>query len=106
MRQLPMRCTLCKTAQTRTGRSGTLVQRQRICLRREHMLLIIGVLLTIRAILISFIAGTAVPSVNGLTPRTPGRAALGYAAFAILSLILMPLPHALWSATGLHCPSP
>jgi membrane-associated protease RseP (regulator of RpoE activity) len=60
--------------------------------------------LTMWAILIFFIAGTAVPPLNDLTPLTPGRTGLGYAAFAILLLILMPLPHALWSAAGLHCP--
>ena len=60
--------------------------------------------LTMWAILIFFIAGTAVPPLNDLTPLTPGRAGLGYATFATLLLILMPLPHALWSAAGLHCP--
>lgn len=60
--------------------------------------------LTMWAILIFFIAGTAVPPLNDLTPLTPGRSGLGYAVFAILLLILMPLPHALWSAAGLHCP--
>lgn len=56
------------------------------------------------AVLIFFIAGTAVPPLNDLTPLTPGRTALGFAALAILLLILMPLPHALWGAAGLHCP--
>jgi hypothetical protein len=60
--------------------------------------------LTMWAILIFFIAGTAVPPLNDLTPLTPGRTGLGYASFAILLLILMPLPHALWSAAGLYCP--
>jgi len=35
---------------------------------------------------------------------TPSRRWLGYAAFAILALILAPLPHALWEAAGIHCP--
>ena len=60
--------------------------------------------LTMWAILIFFIAGTAVPPLNDVTPISPGRRALGAAAFVILLLILMPLPHALWSAAGLHCP--
>jgi membrane-associated protease RseP (regulator of RpoE activity) len=60
--------------------------------------------LTMWAILIFFIAGRAVPPLNDVSPLTPGRTALGYAAFAILLLILMPLPHAVWSAAGLHCP--
>lgn len=60
--------------------------------------------LTMWAILIFFIAGRAVPPLNDLTPLTPGRTGLGYATFAILLVILMPLPHALWRAAGLHCP--
>jgi len=60
--------------------------------------------LTMWAILIFFIAGRAVPPLNDLSPLTPGRTGLGYASFAILLLILMPLPHALWGAAGLHCP--
>ncbi len=60
--------------------------------------------LTMWAILIFFIAGRAVPPLNDLTPVTAGRRWLGYAAFAILVLILMPLPHTLRSAAGLHCP--
>ena len=60
--------------------------------------------LTMWAILVFFIAGTAVPPLNDLTPLTPGRIGLGYASFAILLLIAMPMPHALWSAAGLHCP--
>jgi membrane-associated protease RseP (regulator of RpoE activity) len=60
--------------------------------------------LTMWAILIFFIAGTAVPPLNDLTPLTPGRTIVGFATFAILLLILLPLPHTLWSAAGLHCP--
>ena len=56
------------------------------------------------AILIFYIAGRAVPPLNDLTPVTPGRRWLGYATFVILVLILMPLPHTLWTAAGLHCP--
>ncbi len=60
--------------------------------------------LTMWAILIFFIAGTAVPPLNDLTSLTPGRTVLGFSTFVILLLILMPLPHTLWSAAGLHCP--
>lgn len=45
-----------------------------------------------RAIPIFFIADTAVPPLNDLTPLTAGRAGLGYASLAILLLILMPVP--------------
>jgi membrane-associated protease RseP (regulator of RpoE activity) len=60
--------------------------------------------LTMWAILVFFIAGNSVPPLNDLTPITPGRQWVGYATFGILALILAPLPHALWSAAGLHCP--
>jgi membrane-associated protease RseP (regulator of RpoE activity) len=60
--------------------------------------------LTMWAIVIFFIAGRAVPPLNDLSPLTPGRTALGFATFTILLLILMPVPHPLWSAAGLHCP--
>ena len=60
--------------------------------------------LTMWAILVFFIAGTSVPPLNDLTPLTPNRQWIGYATFGILALILAPLPHAVWSAAGLHCP--
>jgi membrane-associated protease RseP (regulator of RpoE activity) len=56
------------------------------------------------ALIVFFIAGVATPPLNDLTPVTPGRRWLGYATFAILFLILVPLPHALWPAAGIHCP--
>ena len=56
------------------------------------------------ALLVFFIAGTSAPPLNDLTPLTPNRQWIGYATFGILALILAPLPHALWSAAGLHCP--
>ena len=56
------------------------------------------------ALLVFFIAGTSVPPLNDLTPLTPKRQRIGYVTFGILALILAPLPHALWSAAGLHCP--
>lgn len=60
--------------------------------------------LTMWAVLVFFIAGTAVPPLNDLSPLTPERQWLGYASFVILALILMPLPHSLWMSAGLHCP--
>ncbi len=60
--------------------------------------------LTMWAILVFFIAGTSVPPLNDLTPLTPDRQWIGYATFGVLALILAPLPHAVWSAAGLHCP--
>ena len=57
------------------------------------------------AILVFLLAGNApIPPLNDLTDISPGRRWLGYATFAVLALILVPLPRALWSATGIHCP--
>ena len=56
------------------------------------------------AIIVFFIAGRGAPLLDDLTPLTPSRRWLGYAAFAILALILAPLPHTLWGAAGPHCP--
>jgi len=56
------------------------------------------------AIIVFFIAGRGTPPLDDVTPLTPARRCLGYAAFAILALILAPLPHTLWSAAGIHCP--
>ena len=56
------------------------------------------------AIIVFFLAGTSATPLEDLTPLTPGRRWLGYAAFLLLGLILAPLPHPLWSATGIHCP--
>lgn len=60
--------------------------------------------LTMWAILVFFIAGTSVPPLNDVTPLPPDRQWIGYATFAVLALILAPLPHSLWSAAGIHCP--
>ncbi|HJT70834.1 MAG TPA: site-2 protease family protein [Terriglobales bacterium] len=60
--------------------------------------------LTLWAVIVFFLAGRTVPPLNDLTPLTPGRRWLGYAAFVILALILAPLPHSLWQAAGIHCP--
>lgn len=56
------------------------------------------------AIIVFFLAGTSATPLNDLTPLTPGRRWLGYAAFLLLGLILAPLPHALWDNAGIHCP--
>lgn len=56
------------------------------------------------AIIVFFIASDPTPPLNDLTPVTPGRRWLGYATFALMLLILLPLPHALWPAAGIHCP--
>ena len=60
--------------------------------------------LTMWAILVFFIAGTSAAPLNDLTPLTPERQWVGYGTFAVLALILAPLPHSLWSAAGIHCP--
>jgi membrane-associated protease RseP (regulator of RpoE activity) len=60
--------------------------------------------LTMWAVIVFFIAGSTTPPLNDLTPLTSGRQWLGYATFAVLALIVAPLPHALWSASGIHCP--
>ena len=56
------------------------------------------------ALIVFFIAGRGTPPLNDLTPVTPGRRWLGYAAFLILASILIPLPHRFWPAAGIHCP--
>lgn len=56
------------------------------------------------AIIVFFIAGRGALPLDDLTPLNPLRRWLGYAAFAILALILAPLPHKLWSTAGFHCP--
>ena len=57
------------------------------------------------AILVFFVAGrTGIPPRNDLEPIHGFRRALGYGAFALLLLIVLPLPHALFTEFGLHCP--
>lgn len=56
------------------------------------------------AIIVFFIAGRSSPPLDDLTPLNPLRRWLGYTAFTILAFILAPLPHALWSTAGFHCP--
>lgn len=52
------------------------------------------------ALIVFFIAGRTSPPLNDVTPLTSGRRRLGYAAFVILALILIPLPYSLWSVLG------
>ena len=57
------------------------------------------------ALLVFFIAGTQdPPAANDLTPVGPLRKALGYFTFLLLLLIIVPVPHALYEAIGVHCP--
>ncbi|MGB6220052.1 site-2 protease family protein [Haloferula sp.] len=56
------------------------------------------------AFIVFFIAGRGAPPLNDVTPIPDGRRWLGYATFAILAAIVIPLPHALWNAAGFHCP--
>jgi hypothetical protein len=56
------------------------------------------------AIIVFFIAGIGASPLEDVTPLTPWRRRLGYVTFAILIGILLPLPHALWQAAGIHCP--
>ncbi|MBY0507760.1 MAG: site-2 protease family protein [Bryobacteraceae bacterium] len=60
--------------------------------------------LTLWAVIVFFLAGRTIPPLNDLTPLTPSRRWLGYAAFVLLGLILAPLPHSLWQSAGIHCP--
>ena len=57
------------------------------------------------ALVVFFIAGrSGVPPQDAVTPLGPGRRWLGWATFALLGLILLPVPHFLSPALGLHCP--
>lgn len=57
------------------------------------------------ALIVFFVAGrTGIPPVDALTPLDGRRRLLGWVSFAILASILVPLPHALFGAVGLHCP--
>lgn len=56
------------------------------------------------AIIVFFIAGTGSSPLEDVTSLTPGRLRLGYLTFALLIGILLPLPHAVWQAAGIHCP--
>jgi membrane-associated protease RseP (regulator of RpoE activity) len=56
------------------------------------------------AIIVFFVAGRGASPMDDITPVAPSRRGLGYLAFAILALILIPFPHSLWEAAGIHCP--
>lgn len=57
------------------------------------------------AFIVYFIAGTHdSPAANDVTPLGPERKALAYFAFLLLLLIIVPVPHALSEAIGIHCP--
>jgi hypothetical protein len=57
------------------------------------------------ALVVFFIAGrSGVPPQDAVTPLGPGRRWLGWATFGLLGLILLPVPHFLSPALGLHCP--
>jgi hypothetical protein len=57
------------------------------------------------AFIVFFIAGTRdAPAANDLTPVGALRTLLGYFTFLILLLIIVPVPHSLYQAMGLHCP--
>lgn len=60
--------------------------------------------LIVWAIIVFFIAGRGTPPLNDLTPLTPGRRWLGFLAFFILALILVPLPLSFWNQMGIYCP--
>ena len=57
------------------------------------------------ALLIFLVAGTSdVPPRNDVSTVGRGRVVLGAAAFVLLLLILIPVPHALYATFGIHCP--
>ena len=57
------------------------------------------------ALVVYFIAGTqGMPPMEDVTPLDSRRRVLAWSAFALLALILLPVPHALSPQIGLHCP--
>lgn len=57
------------------------------------------------AFIIYLIAGRkGLSALDNVTPLDGRRRALGVATFALLIAILLPVPHALYSAIGIHCP--
>lgn len=57
------------------------------------------------AFIVFLIAGRkAAPPLDDMTPLLPRRRLLGYLAFLLFLAIILPLPHALWSMTGIACP--
>ena len=57
------------------------------------------------ALIVYFIAGRpGIPPLDDVTALDGPRRAVGWFAYGLLALILLPLPHALSSTFGLHCP--
>lgn len=57
------------------------------------------------AFIVYLIAGQkGLPPLDNVTPLDGRRRALGIFAFVLLAAILLPVPHALYSALGIHCP--
>ena len=57
------------------------------------------------ALIVFFIAGTHdAPAANDVTPVGFPRKALGYFTFLLLLLIIVPVPHSLYEAIGVHSP--
>lgn len=57
------------------------------------------------ALIIYFIAGgKGMPPLNDVSRMGAARLAIGAFAFVLLFLILVPVPHALYDALGIHCP--
>jgi membrane-associated protease RseP (regulator of RpoE activity) len=57
------------------------------------------------AFIVFFVAGTRdAPPLEDITPVDRGRAALGAFSFALLLLILAPVPRAFFAALGIQCP--
>jgi membrane-associated protease RseP (regulator of RpoE activity) len=57
------------------------------------------------ALIVYFIAGAkGLPPLNDVTRLSAGRIVIGAFAFLLLVLILMPVPHHLYDALGIHCP--
>jgi len=55
--------------------------------------------------IVFFIAGTRdAPPANDITPIVTSRKLLGCFTFLLLLLILVPVPHTLYLAFGIHCP--
>lgn len=57
------------------------------------------------ALIVYFIAGRpGIPPLDDVTVLDGKRRAIGWLAYGLLAVILLPLPHALASTFGLHCP--
>jgi hypothetical protein len=57
------------------------------------------------ALVVFFIARRpGIPPMEDVTPLNGRRRGLAWGSFALLALILLPLPHAISPEIGLHCP--